>query len=65
VDVALVELSRGRSTLFDADAVDACLAIARAHAGNHAALWAALERGRDPPTCTGDVPLTKLDTARD
>jgi len=65
VHVALDELSRGRSILFDADAVDACLAIARVHAGDHAALWAALERGRDASTCTGDVPLTKIDPARD
>jgi PAS domain S-box-containing protein/putative nucleotidyltransferase with HDIG domain len=65
VDVALDELSRGRSTLFDSDAVDACLAIARAHAVDQSALWAALERGRDAPTHTGDAPLTKLDAARD
>ncbi len=65
VDVALDELSRGRSTLFDAEAVDACLAIARAHADDQAVLWAALERGRDAPTHTGDAPLTKLDAARD
>lgn len=65
VDVALEELSRGRSILFDADAVDACFAIARAHAGDQAALWAALERGRGAPTCTGDAPLTKPDAARD
>ena len=65
VDVALEELSRGRSILFDADVVDACLAITRVHAGDHAALWTALERGRDAPICTGDVPLTKHDAARD
>jgi putative nucleotidyltransferase with HDIG domain/PAS domain S-box-containing protein len=65
VDVALEELSRGRSILFDADVVDACLAITRVHAGDHAALWTALERGRDTPICTGDVPLTKHDAARD
>jgi putative nucleotidyltransferase with HDIG domain/PAS domain S-box-containing protein len=65
VGVALDELSRGRSNLFDADAVDACLAIARAHAGDQAALWAALERGRDTPICADDQPLTKLDPARD
>ncbi len=65
VDVALDELSRGRSALFDADAVDACLAIARVHAGDHAALWATLEQGRDASTCAGNVPLTKIDPARD
>jgi HD-GYP domain-containing protein (c-di-GMP phosphodiesterase class II) len=65
VDVALDELSRGRATLFDSDVVDACLAIARAHAVDQSALWAALERGRDAPTHTGDAPLTKLDAARD
>ena len=65
VEVALDELSRGRSTLFDADAVDACLAIARAHAGDQSALWEALDNGRHGPTRTSDVPLTKPDAARD
>ena len=46
VDVAIGELLRGRSTLFDADVVDACLATVRANAGDPRALWAPIELGR-------------------
>ncbi len=65
VDIALDELSRGSATLFDPDAVNACLAIACGHDCDQAALWTALERSRDAPTSAGDVPFTQGEAARD
>ncbi|HUX74213.1 MAG TPA: HD domain-containing phosphohydrolase [Steroidobacteraceae bacterium] len=44
VDAALDELARGRSITFDAQVVDACTAIVRAHPAGADALWSSLEK---------------------
>jgi PAS domain S-box-containing protein len=65
VDSALLELSNGRGSLFDATVVDACATIVREGGGDHQELWKMLEAHRLSGASSADSSVDRYEVARD
>ena len=65
VEQALLELSRGRSTLFDPTVVDACTAIVAERGGEPHGFWSSLESDRVSHASAADLSVDRYEVARD